>query len=164
MKHSKPILIVTILFSIIIFISGQLFSTRIFEFFEPKIDGITFQIIELNRKLKTSVFLSLILALIPISIFLTWRLGSITSLTRKLISALIILLFIVTGIWFRRQVIKSFFTSVVKKIILSNANRSVKYPLDPVACVYFMFAGLCIGCLVAYFLFRTKNKKMNMNG
>jgi hypothetical protein len=156
MKNSKTILTVTLLLAIFLFVLGKVFFVQIFEFFEPKIEGITFEIIEHNRTLKTSLLLSLILAFIPISISLTWRIASITSLFKKLIAIVISLLFISIGIWLRHQGIKSFFTRSVKNIVSSNGNRSVTYPLDPVAYVYYMLIGLIVGCITTYILFRKR--------
>jgi hypothetical protein len=155
MTYNKTILGAAII-SIFFFVSGLLFFVQIFEFFEPKIDGITFEIIENNRILKTSILLSLTLAIIPLSIFLIWRFASISSSIKKLISILIILLFIVLGIWLRHQGVKSFFTKVVKNDVLSNDNTNVTYPLDPVAYVYYMLVGLLVGCTVSYILFRKR--------
>jgi hypothetical protein len=58
---------------------GQFLFVPAFKFFEPQVDGILFQITERNTTLKTSLLFSLLLALIPILVLLTWRVAGIIS-------------------------------------------------------------------------------------
>ena len=154
MKPSAKTFIQIALFSIALFIFGQLVFTRLFEFFEPNIDGIRFQVTEMNKKMKTSILFSLTLVFIPVLTILTWRLAPIISRTKKIASALSILVFIIAAIFLRHQEVKTFFIRVVKPIVLVNNKTNVTYPIDPANFVYYILAGLCVGCLVSYFLFR----------
>ena len=161
MNRSKTIYTSTLLFSIAFFILGQILFVKLFEFFEPKVDGVLFQIIERGGILKTSLLFSLILALIPALILLTWRLARIISLNKKIASVLIILIFVVTAIFMKHQEVKTYFIRVVKPILSPNDKMNVTYPIDPVNFVYYIFSGLCIGCIVSYFLFWVKKIKLN---
>jgi len=143
-----------------IFAMGQLLFVNAFKFFEPKIDGILFQIKESSESVKTSILFSLSFALIPILIVLTWRLTPITSLNKKLFSALLVLVFIVIAIIARHEEVKTYFTTVVKPAVLTNGRTSITYPIDPVNFVYYITSGLFIGCAVSYVLFRPKNSKI----
>jgi hypothetical protein len=154
MKLSAKKLIQIVIVSIALFILGQLVFIRLFGFFEPNVDGILFQVTEMNKKMKTSILFSLTLVFIPLLIILTWRLAPIISITKKIASALSILVFIIAAIFLRHQEVKTFFIKVVKPIVLVNNKTNVIYPIDPVNFVYYMLAGLCVGCLVSYFLFR----------
>ena len=138
---------------------GQVLFVKTFKFFEPHVDGILFQITEHRSALITSLLFSMSLFLIPILIVLTWRLAHITSLTEKVISVLMILTFVVIGIFARHQQVKIYFTSVVRPALLTNGRRSINYPIDPVNFVYYIFAGLIIGCMVCYILFKKKEVK-----
>jgi hypothetical protein len=140
---------------------GQLLFDKAFNFFEPHVDGILFQIIERSSILKTSILFSLSVALIPILIVLTWRLAHIISINKKIASALMILIFIAIGIFARHQEVKIYFTTVVKPALLTNGRTSITYPIDPVNFVYYIFAGLFIGCIVSYILFKKRNLKFN---
>jgi hypothetical protein len=91
MRRFNSIYLPAIIISIALFILGQLFFVRLFEFLEPKITGILFEITERDRALKTSLLFSLTLALIPIVLVLIWRLASITSVNKKLASMATIL-------------------------------------------------------------------------
>jgi hypothetical protein len=139
---------------------GQLLFDKAFNFFEPHVDGILFQIIERSSILKTSILFSLSVALIPILIVLTWRLAHIISINKKIASALMILIFIAIGIFARHQEVKIYFTTVVKPALLTNGRTSITYPIDPVNFVYYIFAGLFIGCIVSYILFKKKKSKI----
>ncbi len=154
MKYTKPLFI--LLLSTILFVLGQAVFIGLFGFFEPKIDGITFQIIERRMGLKTSILFSITLALVPVLVVLTWQLSPVISAGKRLASVLIILIFMISAIGIRHQEVKTFFNTVVKKIILSNGSHAVNYPIDPVNFVYYMIGGLCTGCIVSFFLFRRK--------
>ena len=154
MKPSAKTFIQIVIVSIALFILGQLVFIRLFEFFEPNVDGILFQVTEINRRIKTSILFSLTLVFIPLLTIVTWRFAPIISMTKKIASALSIIIFIIIAIFLRHQEVKTFFIRVIKPIVLANNKTNVTYPIDPVNFVYYMFAGLCVGCLVSYFLFR----------
>lgn len=154
MKFSAKKFIQIVIVSIAFFILGQLVFIRLFEFFEPGVEGILFRVTEINKKMKTSILFSLTLVFIPLLTILTWRLAPIISITKKIASALSILIFIIAAIFLRHEEVKTFFIRVVKPIVLANNKTNVTYPIDPVNFVYYMLAGLCVGCLVSYFLFR----------
>lgn len=140
---------------------GQLLFVEIFKFFEPQVDGILFQITERNATVKTSVLFSILLFLIPIFIILTWRLAHIISANKKIASALFILLFITLGIFVRHKEVKTYFTIVVKPALLTKDKTTIIYPIDPINFLYYMFAGLIIGCILAFVFFKQKNKYNN---
>jgi hypothetical protein len=157
LNRYKSIYASTLLFSIALFVLGQILFIKAFDFFEPDIDGILFQIIEQSRPFKTSLLFSLTLALIPGFTLLTWRLGRIISLNRKIASVLLILIFIIIAIFARHQQVKIYFNTVVKPVILTNGAKSIQYPIDPINFVYYIFSGLCVGCILSFFLFRNRN-------
>jgi hypothetical protein len=129
-----------------------------FKLFEPQVDGIVFQITERKATVKTSVLFSLLLFLVPIFIIMIWRLAPIISLNRKIASALFILIFITIGIFARHQEVKIYFTTVVRPALLTNGKTGIVYPIDPVNFVYYMFAGLLVGCILAFIFFRQRKK------
>ena len=157
MKSFKIIYIQTGLLSIALFILGQFISFTVFQFFEPKVDGITFQITEHNGKIKASLLFSLLLGLIPVLTILTWKLGRIASLNRKIASIFTILIFLVIPILIRHTAVKSYLAGLSKRLIAQKTNMT--YPIDPINFVYYMFIGLCFGYIISYFLFRTKRKQ-----
>ncbi len=160
MNPSKTIYIWTFVLSIAFFVTGKLLFFEAFSFFEPSIDGIIFQITEHNEGLKTSILFSLSVALMPVLIVLTWRLAHIISINKKVASALIILIFVAISIFVRHQQVKIYFITVVKPALLTNDRPNITYPIDPVVFVYYIFAGLIIGCFVSCILFKKKHHKI----
>jgi hypothetical protein len=158
MKSSKRIYIQTGLLSIALFLLGHFFSFKVFHFFEPKVDGITFQIIEHKGIIKASLLFSLVLGLIPVLTILTWKFGGIVSSNRKLASIFTILIFLIVPILIRHAAVKAYLTGLSKRLIERKTNMI--YPIDPINFCYYMFIGLCFGCIVSYFLFRVKRKQI----
>ena len=156
MKHFNSIYFWAIVSAVILFKAGQLLFTEAFTIFEPQIDGISFQIIEQSRFIKTAVLFSMSLAIIPLLVIYTWRLTRISSWQKRLISSILIFIFIILGILARHQQVKIYFNKVVRPALLINGRTSYLYRIDPVIFVYYIFSGLIIGCIVSYFFFRTK--------
>jgi len=156
MNPFKVIYLPVIIISILLFIGGEITFVRLFGFFEPKIPGILFEITEQDRIVKTSVLFSLTLALVPVLVALTWRLAPGISINKKIASVLIIFIFIGAAILVRHREVKMYFTRVVRPYFLAKNMVSVRYPIDPVNFVYYMLGGLCIGCIISWFLFRHK--------
>ena len=154
LQNTRTTLIATGMLSIALFLLGQFLFITLFEFFEPKIGGISFQIMEQHKKIKTSVLFSITLACIPVLTLLSWRLGQIVSPNKRVASVLTILLFISTAIFLRHQAVKSYFTRVVKPIISLPDGKMFNYPIDPVNFVYYIFVGFCIGCIASIFIYR----------
>jgi len=146
----------TLPLSVIFFMSGLLIYGPFFKFCEPGIEGISFQITDTGKVFQTSILFSLVLALIPVLIWLTWRLGGIVSAGKKAASLFTVLAFAFLAILARRLAVKTYFNKVVKPAIGANENNRVIYPINPVNFVYFILAGLIVGCVVSYLLFRKK--------
>jgi hypothetical protein len=156
MKDSKKELILAVLLAIALFFLGKLSVAPLFKFFEPRIKGLEFQVIEASyKKIKTSLLVGLIFSLIPILTLLSWRLGNIILLSRRIAVALTIMGFIAIGTWIRHVEVRIYFTRLVN-IINPSKEKALLYPLDP-DFGYYMFAGLVIGFIVSYFLFRQKS-------
>lgn len=151
MKRSIAILLLAVSF----FALGMYIYTPLFMFFEPRVDGISVQVTDFGGILRTSVLFSLTLALIPVLISVTWSLGAIVSFTRRFATVLIVLAFISLAIFIRHQSVRSYLTGAANTLS-PGSSTPLSYPLDPVNFVYYMFAGLCIGCLVAYFIYRAR--------
>ena len=142
----------------LLFVLGQILFFRAFKFFEPQIDGIVFQIVEHKSIVTTSTFFSFLLFLIPVSIAFTWQLSHVISFNKKLASTLLILACIAAGIIARHQQVKTYFTKVVKPALLTDGKTNIVYPIDPVNFVYYMLAGLIIGCIFAFVFFRQRKE------
>ena len=160
MNQSKQIIILTLLFSIALFVFGQFAFVAFFEFFEPRFDLIVFKVIERQTGIRTSILFSITLSLTPILTVLTWRIAPIVSKNKRIASAFIILCFVMAAIWIRHQEVKSYFTWVIKNnLLFIKDNKPVSYPIDPANFVYYMAVGIIIGCIVSGLSFREKRIK-----
>lgn len=156
MKHAKTTIILTILFSITLFISGLLTFERFFETILPKVDGGFYQVTEIGGEFKTMLLFSSVFALTPFLILLTWRYSPIVSVSKKLASVLTIVVCMTLAIILRQQIIKSYFTGLTKNFNSTVDKINVNYPVDQVNFEYYLFGGLIVGCLISCFFLRQK--------
>ena len=88
----------------------------------------------------------------------TWRISRINSIKKEIASALIILALMILAIWLRHMEVKAFYTHLFKNhLILIKDNKVVTQPIDPVNFVYYMFGGICIGCIFSFLILRKKS-------
>lgn len=164
MKLTRKLYIRVLIISVALFIVGQLIFKPFFEFFEPKFDLITFNVIEIQKGIRTSLLFSSTLFLIPIFILLTWQLAQVTASRKKTEYVLIILVFIAASLWIRHIEVKAYYTYLLhNNLIYIKDILPVNAPIDPVNFVYYMFGGLCIGCIFSFLLLRRRNIKIESN-
>jgi len=154
MRSNKKIFVWTLLVALLFFIAGMTAFTRLLQLLEPNIEGIAFVI---TGRLTAFLF-SLTLALIPVLTLATWRLAHIDLFYRKICSVTIIILTIAAALFTRHQQVKAFFNKVVRPLVLTKGETHFVYPIDPRNFVYYLLAGLLIGCLLSYLLLRQKSK------
>ena len=161
MKNIKSVLIQTLLVSLTFSLVGLLCYRIIFSFFEPNIQGITFKIISANRIIKTSLLFSIVCGLIPIITVFIWILLSLSTI-KKIISFLLILACISFSIFLRNQAVKTYFNSIVTRLLQSSKTQHFLYPIDPRHFIYNIIIGFCIGCLMSCLLVFGKKKSKPM--
>ena len=144
------------LLCIVIFIIGKLLFTTVFGFFEPSVPGIQFSIIERNPVWRTSWVFAALLALIPLSLLLIWRLGNIISTAKRLLSVIIVFLLLAAAIYIRHMQVRNYFNRVVVPFFQKKGQTNVVYPIDPVNFVYYMATGLFAGLVICWLVFRRR--------
>ena len=95
----------------------------------------------------------MLLGVIPISAMLTWKAAGISELNKKVWTVVIIIICVTLAIILRYQIIKSYLTGLKKDAV---QNIEIIYPVNQLNYEYYMIAGICIGGLFSYFLFRGK--------
>ena len=158
MKYSKAAIVQTTIISLALFIIGKLAFEPIFNYFEPKVSGVIYHATEVEQNIDASLLFSIALALVPILLLLVWRLTPIVALNKKLTSILVVLVLMVVAIWIRKNSVESYYTNL-RKNPMANLSSGSQYPIEPANFVYYMFLGLCIGCMLCYVLFRAKKSK-----
>jgi hypothetical protein len=161
MKRTGNIWIRTAILSILLFVIGKLLFARLFGFFEPHIDGIDFRIRELDQFINTSTLFSLMLVLICFVMVFMWKFAPVVAAIRKIISVMIVLLFMSTGIGLRHFQVRNYFIRVVKPYFLSKGQFKVDYPIDPRNFVYYMAAGFCMAFIIAWLFLKQKIKQVS---
>jgi hypothetical protein len=152
MKHPKSKILLTIAFSVALFVFGMFIYGQYPELLLPKVDGGFYQVTEIAGSFKATFIFSLVLSLAPLSLYLVWQFSPVISRTKKMISIGIVIVCLVLAIIGRQQMIKSYFTSLLNNV----DNIRVSYPLNEVHFEYYLFLGLCIGCCISFFALRQK--------
>ena len=152
MKKARPVILPSLLISAMFFITGFFCYKSIFSFFEPHVPGITFEIISIDRPLKTSFLFSLVLGLMPLAIASLWLLLSLSN-SRKIISLVIIFSCVSFAVFLRREAVLHYFKSIVTTLLTKNKTTNFLYPIDPRHFVYNIIIGFFIGCFISCLFF-----------
>jgi len=154
MKSSKAPFIVVLTISIMLFVTGWLAYTHFFQFAEPTVDRISFEVTTGTGAINTPLLFSIALFLIPVLTYFLWQLAPITALWRRSASILMVLLSISMGIFLRHEQVKTYFITIVRPAVLTNGKNQIDYPIDPVKFVYYILAGLLLGLIVSWLLLK----------
>jgi MFS superfamily sulfate permease-like transporter len=160
MKYPKSVIIQALFVSLLFFLPAHFFYAQIFSFFEPEIEGITFQIISADRTLKTSFLFSVVAGLIPLISIFFWQSVSMP-VVKRFISSIIILACISFAIFARHMAVKHYFNSIVSKLLAEKNTKNFLYPIDPRNFVYKIIIGFCAGCLISCLLLIKKRQRKN---
>ena len=159
MKSSKDTIISVLAISISLFLVGHFAYTSFFQFAEPNVDGISLEVTRGDGVIETSSLFSGTLLLIPILVYVLWKLAPINSPRRRIASVLVLLLFISLGIFVRHQEVKTYLVRVVRPTLLINGKRQIDYRIDPVNFVYYILGGLFLGLMASWLLLKQKDNQ-----
>jgi hypothetical protein len=151
MKKSYVTLIIS---SLILFIAGLYTYGLFFQFVLPKDGSLIVLNNSLNEHFKNHIFYSIILGLIPISIYLTWKFCEIRSNKNRIITTLIILFFIVSALLINLYLMHLASNFVISDKILNTVT------VDSFKFIQYMLGGLIFGMLISLIIFRPKINKV----
>jgi hypothetical protein len=143
----------TILFCCIagvaLFILTFIFNGFIYEYFLSFFDtGLPrFQLTGIGS---FNILLCVAIALIPVFILLTWLLGSIDSLIKRLLSIWLV------GICISAAVTANVFRILSKQMAITNLKAVMVYPFNELYLEYAILAGTLIGCGISFLVFKSK--------
>ena len=120
MTYNNKIFVWIASISLVLFIVSLITFTQLLTLLEPNIEGIEFVI----KGRLTAFLFSASLALIPVLTVASWRISRITSLSAKMLSILIIVTIIAAALFIRHQMVKIFFNSVVRPLLLTNGKNT----------------------------------------
>lgn len=160
--NKKIEIILLILTSVILFIVTLSQFSAISNLLIPKIENLNFYSSNLNEQFKSSLYFSIIVAIAPILVYFTWKLAKIRVMKHKIISILIVIIFMIISILSRLQILKIKFNDLPN--ITTEADQVIKNAISikSLNYEYYLLIGLLLGCLTVYIIFRNKlNYKKN---
>lgn len=157
MKNTAIKIILLILSSLVLLYLGMIFNGYILEPILPLTGGVTYRVNTVQAPFYSVFIFSIVLALIPLLLFVTWEVAGIQAFKHKLISVAIVITCSLLAIIIRRQMIKLELKSSISKNNFQGNQYDISFPLDNVYFEYYALGGMITGCLIAYFIF--KNKK-----
>ena len=156
MTKQKRTLLLTILSAFVLFVFTFTQVGFIFHLLLPKIENLHYQTTEMGVQFKLSFYISIVIGLIPILLYLTWRLTPITKLKSKTISGLIVIAMMALAVIIRQQLIKSTFNGLTNLKTASGETIYNSFPIENLNFEYYLLGGLILGCVLTYFMFKGK--------
>lgn len=158
MTNKKAALVIIITTSLVLFILTLTQFSKLFDLLLPKIENLQYQTNEIGSQFKLGLFFSIVIGLTPIFLYLTWQLGRIEIIKRRMYSGLIVVGFMTISIILRQQVIKWTYkltnleTQTEETIHNSFAIENLNFE-------YYLLVGLILGCIVSFLSLRDKELK-----
>ena len=149
MKLTKAEILLTLLISMIVFVTIFYAFDTVYELILPDIQHVSYQTTDFGDQFKTSLVFSLILGLTPILLLATWKFSPIVSTGKRWASIFITISCMALAVVVRQQIIGDGPTSPVEGAV-------IVYPLDQLKFEYYILTGALIGCVCSGFLVRQK--------
>ena len=159
MANNKTTLILTIFTSLVLFILTFTQFGKLFELIMPKIENLQYQTTEVGSQFKLALFFSIVIGLMPILLYLTWRLGRIEKTKRRMFSGLIVIFFMTISIVLRQQFIKLTFNRLTNLKTQTGETIYNSFGVENLNFEYYLLGGLVLGCIVSFFSLKDKEAK-----
>ena len=150
MTNKKTTLILTIVTSIVLFILTLTIFGDFFELLIPKIENLQYQTTEISSQFRLALYFSIAIGLVPIFLYLTWRLARIKTTKRKVFSGIIVIVFMFISIIFRQQLIKSTFKGLTNLKTQTGETIYNSIAIENLHFEYYLLGGLILGCIVSF--------------
>ncbi|MDP2161033.1 MAG: hypothetical protein Q8K02_11160 [Flavobacterium sp.] len=121
----------------------------------PKIENLQYKTTEIGSQFKLALFFSIVIGLMPILLYLTWRLGRIEKTKRRMFSGLIVIFFMTISIVLRQQ----FFIRLTNLKTQSGETIYNSFGVENLNFEYYLLGGLVLGCIVSFFSLKDKEAK-----
>ncbi len=151
MKNWKNTLLFTVLLPIGFFILGVMVYETFLALILPKSEHSAFSTSGLSTLLFQKIYFSLALALIPVFLYITWRISPIISTPKKIKSVILVSICLVVSVILRQQIISSNLNSFHSPTNITNT-----FPIENLHFHFYLLGGLLIGCLLSFLLFKQK--------
>lgn len=151
----KPI-IFTGLAIVVFFIAGIYSHPWLFEKITPTLDGAIYDVTIMTSPFEQALFFALICALIPLALYFIWKLLDLRSISKKIISVILILGCMAASVVVRRYIFKNELHDITKDTPNFQFNSNVATAFENLNIEYWMLIGLIIGAMATFILFRKK--------
>jgi hypothetical protein len=151
MKNTKTTLLFTLLLPIVFFILGVAVYETFLDLILPKTGHLAFSTGGKDTLLFQKIYFSLALALIPVSLYFTWRISPIITTPKKIKSLILVSICLVVSVILRQQIISSNLNSFHSPADITNV-----LPIENLHFHLYLFGGLLVGCLLSFLLFKQK--------
>jgi len=122
----------------------------------PKIENLNYQTSEIGSTYKLAIFFSFVIGLAPVLLYMTWRLARIELTKRRIISGLIVTVFMVISIVLRQQIIKLACNRITNLKTETSETIYNTFSIENLHFEYYLFGCLILGCIVSFYTLRDK--------
>jgi hypothetical protein len=155
--------IIGILLFLLFFITGFISYRDFFDVTIPDVKGVTFINVSFTEVSFNILVYCLTIGFIPICCMIIWRNASIHTIRKKILTVLIILICIIIGTFVGAKITLAKAISIRAWTLEKSLNKSLDdYPRAGILTENYMFLGLVVGSIAAYFLLRKKEKSSPM--
>jgi hypothetical protein len=150
MRSAKSTIIITISLSIVLFLIGLYSYNSYITLTLPSIENVKYSTTDVADAFRQPLYFGLTLGLFPIIIIFLWRVTPILTINKKLLTICILLVFMISFIIVRREMIKS------QARYLQPTSQNIEtfqshIPLSSINFELFAIAGLVTGGIVSFF-------------
>jgi hypothetical protein len=151
MKNWKNTLLFTLLLPISFFILGLMVYETFLDLILPKSAHSAFSTGGIGTRMIQQIYFSIALALIPIFLYITWRISPIITTPQKIKSLILVSICLVVSVILLRQIISSNLNTIHLPTGVTNV-----LPIENLHFHLYLFGGLLVGCLLSFLLFKQK--------
>jgi hypothetical protein len=157
-----PSIIVTILLlCFIFFFFGFLSFSKFYDIVLPNIYGLQYEM-DLAEVEDLQNWFAVVIGSVPVFVFITWELIPLRSLDKKIFSAFIVLICMLTAVYIRYKMLLHYFEGLVQSLINKTSVNAVKYPFSQLGFEYYLSGGLITGSIISYLIFHNVVKRKEL--
>lgn len=156
MKKTAINIVIILLSSLLLLFLGMVFTGDLFGLLLPKVHQATYQANGVGGGFWFFFFLSFIVALIPLLLFITWRVTPIAKTSQKFVSIGLVLAFGFIAVMLRRLIIILELKNLVARNNINGVQYSGSFLFEKLYFEYYLLAGIVAGCILSYIIYRNK--------
>lgn len=141
------------IWSIGVYVFALFFYGNLFDLITPKVFGVFRDVSSLNLAVVASWKFCLVLAFVPIAVYITNELGSIQSMKRKLLVITTVVLCMIVMLVLKQRIIVSDLAKIPSEVKKDVNDLRYVYPVEHLNYEGYILMGLIGGCIISYLFF-----------